>query len=48
MVDAMTPQGNRLLSLIQNPESETFVVDLVALLDEFTASITGTPAIHLE
>jgi hypothetical protein len=42
MVDAMTPQGNRLLSLIQNPESETFVVDLVALLDEFNASITGT------
>jgi hypothetical protein len=42
MVDAMSPQGDRLLSLIQNPESETFVVDLVALLDKFNASVTGT------
>jgi hypothetical protein len=42
MVTAMTPQGNRLLSLLQNPDSETFAVDLAALLDEFTASTTGT------
>ena len=47
MVTAMTPQGNRLLSHLQHPDSETFLVDLVPLLDEFTVSITGIPAFHL-
>jgi len=41
MVAAMTPQGNHLMAHLQNRDSETFYTDLVPLLDQFTASITG-------
>jgi hypothetical protein len=47
MVAPMMPQGTRLLSLLENPNSETFLDDFPLLLDEFTASITGIPRIVL-
>src|SRR5579862_7574737 len=42
MVAAMTPQGNRLMAHLQDTESPNFLPDLIPLLDQFTASITGT------
>jgi hypothetical protein len=42
MATAMTPQGNRLFEYLQNPGSDSFFADLVPLLEEFTASVTGT------
>ena len=47
MVAAMTPQGTRLLSHLENTASPTFLTDLIPLLDDFTLSITGIPAFRL-
>lgn len=41
MVTAMTPQGTQLLSHLQKQHSDQFFDDLVPLLEDFTASITG-------
>jgi hypothetical protein len=47
MVAAMTPQGSRLLSHLENTASPTFATDLIPLLDDFILSITGIPPIRL-
>jgi hypothetical protein len=44
MVAPMTLEATRLYTHLQNPESHTFYKDLPLLLDDFTSSVTGTPA----
>jgi len=46
MAADMSPQASRLLSHLQKLDSETFLADLVPLLEDFVFSTKGTEALH--